>query len=563
MKLLLSIAAALLTSISMASAQVADTIYTNARVYTVNPAQPWAEAVAIDDGALIAVGSAKDASKFAGKDTRIVDLKGKMILPGFFDSHIHLENFYVTSKIAHKLFAIPPSKNTKEIAAAIRGFAKKFPHLKLIFGVNLTEELFPGSSPTRQFLDEIVPDRPVILITAAGHEALMNSTALKMVGITDATPDPLNGIIVRDKNGVATGFLKEAAQGQYAMPHLPVVTLKQHVEGMAELMPQLNGMGLTSIKHIHGQEIEARALKEIEKQGKLTLRVAIAWTYKSPLNPQPVEEQNAAIAGRMQWASDLIDPNYVKMNIDGIPTATGAMLEPYVGSKNRGLTFFDANSLAEEIIRFDPEMSGLVFHTVGDRGARQVLDALEIAKKKLGGLRGRTQLAHAIFIDQADIRRLRDADVTAEFSPVMWFEGGMNTIVWPMVGPERAARQLPMRDVADAGGRVVLGSDGPIFMQTPLASFETAVTRLPPDGGAKSPSAGQALTLAEAIAARTINAAYLNNSEDKVGSIEVGKLADLVIIDRDLFAIPITEVSEANVLVTVFGGEEVFNAKSR
>jgi predicted amidohydrolase YtcJ len=540
--------------------QAADTIYANAKVWTVNETQPWAEAVAIKDGKFIAVGSNADVTGLATKDTRIVDLKGKMILPGFFDSHIHLENFYVSLVIADKLFSIPPATSTKEIAASIRKFAEKYPKLELIFGTNLTDELFPGSSPTRQFLDEIVPDRPVIIITASGHEALMNTKALKLVGITNDTPDPVNGIIVRDKSGVATGFLKEAAQGKYAMPHLPGVTLAQHVDGMKGLMPQLNATGLTSVKHIHGQEIEAKALKEVEKQGKLTLRVAIAWTYKSPLNPQTLEEQEAAIAGRMQWASDLIDPNYVKMNIDGIPTATAGMLEPYVGSKSRGLTFFDTNGLAEEIIRFDPEMSGLVFHTVGDRGARQVLDALEIAKKKLGRLRGRTQLAHGIFIDQADIPRLKKFDVTVEFSPIMWFEGGMNTIVWPMVGPERAAKQLPMRDVADAGGRVVIGSDGPIFMQTPLASIETAVTRLPPDGGAKSPSAGQALTLAEAIAARTINSAYLSNAEDKLGSIEVGKLADFVVLDRNLFEVSIEEVSETKVLMTVLGGKKVFTA---
>ena len=163
MRILAYTAGAILAGATAAYAQVADTIYTNGRVYTVDASQPWAEAVAIEDGKFIAVGSAKDVGKFADKDTRIVDLKGKMILPGFFDSHIHLENFYVSQVIADKLFTIPPATSTKEIAASIRKFAEKYPKLELIFGTNLTDELFPGSSPTRQFLDEIVPDRPVII----------------------------------------------------------------------------------------------------------------------------------------------------------------------------------------------------------------------------------------------------------------------------------------------------------------------------------------------------------------------------------------------------------------
>ena len=538
----------------------ADTIYTNARIYTVDPEQRWAEAVAIEDGAFIAVGTAAEVATFAGDDTRVVDLEGKMILPGLFDSHIHLENFYRGEKIADRVLSLPPVTSTDEIAAAISEFAAKRPDLELIFGMNLPNELFPGSSPTKEFLDAIVPDRPVVLITASGHEALINSVALELNGITNETADPEHGVIVRDESGAATGFLKEAAQGQYAMPYLPPVTLEQHIEGMGDLIPVLNSQGLTSVKHIHGQAIEAEALNAIEKQDRLTLRVAIAWTYKSPLNPQPLAEQEAAIDERMKWDTARIDPNYVKMNIDGIPTETAAMLEPYVGTDSLGMNFFGAEGLAEEIVRFDSEVSGLVFHTVGDRGARLVLDALEIARERLGALKGRPQLAHANFIDDADLPRLKTEDLTAEFSPIMWFEGGMNAAIWPMIGPERTARQFPMRSVADAGGRVVIGSDGPIFMQSPLASIETAVTRMPPEGGAPSPSAAEALTLEEAIAARTIHSAYLSNAEDKVGSIEVGKLADLVVIDRDLFAIPIEEVSEAQVLVTVVDGEEVFKA---
>ncbi|MGI9508863.1 MAG: amidohydrolase family protein [Geminicoccaceae bacterium] len=190
-----------------------------------------------------------------------------------------------------------------------------------------------------------------------------------------------------------------------------------------------------------------------------------------------------------------------------------------------------------------------------------MLDAMEIARERLGKLQGRYQLAHGMFIADEDTARFAEHDLTVEFSPVLWFPNLLNNVVFAMVSPERAARYFPMRSVADAGARVVIASDGPLYLQTPVASFETAVTRRPPEGGPKNPSIGEAITLKEAIASRTINAAYLAFAEDELGSIETGKLADFIVLDRDLFAIPIDEISEAQVLKTVVKGEVVYEAE--
>ena len=540
----------------------ADTIYTNARIYTVNTERPWAEAVAVRGNTFIAVGSTDDVLMYADDETEVIDLAGKMILPGFFDPHIHLEDFYLPNMAKDRMLLLPPLKSIEEIRETIATYAADHPDLDVIFGKDLPNELFPNDSPTRGFLDAFIPDRAVVLLTVSGHEALLNGKALELAGITATTPDPENGEIVRDTTmGEATGFMKEAAYGKFAMPFQPALTLEQHTDGMAETIALLNAEGITSVKHIHAQELEVQALHALDRADKLNLRVATAWTYKSPLNPVPVSVQELAIEQRAQYASDRIYPNHIKVNIDGIPTATAAMLEPYEGTNNLGMNYYDTEPLAEMIKRYDPAMDSIVFHTVGDRGARIVLDALEQARDELGSLHSRPQLAHAHFIADTDFPRMQAVNLTAEFSPIMWFEGGLTNAIWNMVGEERTRRYMPLGSAKRAGVRVVIGSDGPILYQTALASMESAVTRLPPGGGNPSTSADEAITLAEAIAARTIDSAYLNNKEHETGSIEVGKLADFVVIDRDLFAIPIEEVSDAKVLLTVIDGQAVYTAE--
>ena len=492
-----------------------------------------------------------------------MDLKGKMILPGLFDAHIHPRNVYTAAALADQVLMLPGDAPPEKLAEMIRDFAKAHPDLEYIFGANLPEEQFDGE-PTSAWLDAIVPDRPVYLISATGHEALLNTAAMNLAEIDEDPPDPRNGIIVRDpETGEATGFLKEAAMGKYAMQWLPVISVEQHVEGLSEALPSIASSGVTSIKWMHAELTEVKALHILDKTKGLPIRVAAAWTYDSPTRAyQSVEDQRAAIEKYKSFITERLDPTYVKVNIDGIPSETAAMLEPYVGGdgSNFGLSFFDAESLAEEIVRFEQMgLRGMVFHTVGDRGTRIVLDGMALAKERLGELKGRYQNAHALFISEEDMPRCADLGLVNEFSPILWFPDPFNDLMNEVLGPERNSRFFPMRSVLDAGGKIVLASDGPLYMQSPLASIESAVTRKRPEGGEQHPSFAEAITLEEAIAARTINSAYLSFDEDELGSIEVGKLADFVIIDRDLFAIPIDEVSEAQILTTVVEGEVVFD----
>lgn len=580
-----AIAMLLAIAASGAHAEDADTIYTNARVWTVNPDQEWAEAFAVDDGRFVAVGSAEQVAALAGDETETIDLSGAMVLPGLYDSHLHPRGWYTPAILAESILMIPGDAGPDVAAGLIRDFVEARPELEYLFAANLPNELFDGE-PTVEWLDAVVSDRPAYVVTATGHEAVLNTPAIELAGIDVDTPDPRNGIVARDpETGEATGYMKEAAMGLYAMQWLPDLDVDTHAAGIRDLMPFFASQGLTSIRFQQGEPNEVEALHQLATAEGLPLRVSVAWSYDAPTRAyQSVEDQLAGIERFEALTAPRLDPSFVKVNIDGIPTETAAMLEPFVTDTmveeifepdtaamfdplngdegDRGLIFFDEEGLADDIVRFEElGLSGMVFHTVGDRGARLVLDAMEIARDRLGNLNGRYQLAHAMFISNEDMPRFADLDLTAEFSPILWFPNPLIDVVGGMVGDERAARYFPMRSVADAGGRVVIASDGPLFMQTPLASIETAVTRRPPDGGPQDPSFDEAISLEEAIAARTINSAYLDFAEDELGSIETGKLADFVVLDRDLFAIPIDEVSEAQVLMTVVEGEVIFQAQ--
>ncbi len=544
-------------------ARSADTIYTNARVWTVNPDQAWAEAFAVRDGRFVAVSSADEVSALAGDGTETIDLEGAMVLPGLYDIHLHPRGWYIGEILSESVLMIPGDAGPDAAAQLIRDFVAANPDIEYLFAANLPNELFDGE-PTSAWLDTAVSDRPAYVATATGHEAVLNSQAMALTGIDADTPDPRNGIIERNPiTGEATGYMKEAAMGLYAMQWLPELDVETHAEGMRDVLAFLATQGITSVRAQHGELPEVEALNQLATSEGLPIRVSVAWTYDAPTRAfQSVEDQLAAIERYQDLIAPRLDPTFVKVNIDGIPTETAAMLEPYLHNEDdRGPIFYDASGLADLIVQFEETgLRGMVFHNVGDRGARLVLDAMEIAQDRLGELSGRYQLAHSLFIADEDLPRMAELDLTAEFSPVLWFPNPHNDVVTDVIGEERIARMFPMRSMIDAGGRIALASDGPLFMQTPMASIESAVTRRPPDGGPLDLASAEAITLEEAIAARTIHSAYLDLAEDERGSIETGKLADFVVLDRDLFAIPIEEVSEAQVLKTVVEGDVVYEA---
>ena len=566
--------------------QAADAIYTNARVWTVNPDQEWAEAFAVKDGKFVAVGSAEEVAALAGDGTETIDLEGDMVLPGFHDMHVHADNMYRMSMLEGEYVLLPGDAGPDEAAALIRAFAESRPDLPYIPGFNLGAELFDNNEATAEWLDTAVSDRPAYIITATGHEGVMNTLALEQSGIDADTPDPRNGIISRNpETGEATGFVKENAMGFYISPFMPRVDTAEHVAGFRTVLQDYPSLGITSIRIPMTELDENVALHELATTEGLPIRVSSAWAFDSTGQAaRSLDDVAAEIAQFKELTAPRFDPAYVKIFMDGIPTETASMLEPYVtvggvdelfepdtaamvdpimggDPGDRGLLFWDVERLANTIVRLEEMgMRGMMFHSVGDRATQVALDAMEIARDRLGGLNGRYHLAHSFILSDEDLARLAELDLTAEFSPVVWFPNPMNDTFNSMVGPERAARVFPMRSAIDAGARIVLASDAPLYYEPPLSALESAVTRANPHTGGPQDAAGaQAITLEEAIAAHTINAAYMAFAEDKVGSIEPGKFADFVVLDRDLFAIPIEDVSEAQVLATVVEGTVVFN----
>ena len=545
-----------------AKAQSADTVYTNGKIYTLNDKQPWAEAVAIKDGEFLVVGSSADVDAVTGDGTKVVDLQGQFAMPGAHDTHVHIEQAYITDMVGDALLSFPSDASVQEMQELLKEYAENNPNLEVLFAQGLPLAAFPNNSPTKEFIDKVIPDRPVVMLSSTEHEGLLNSVALEMEGITAETEAPEGGEIVKDENtGEPIGLLKETAAGKWAWKHYPKITPDQHEKGLLATIKYLNSIGLTSVKQQHAKNPIATAARSLEKDGNLSMRIGLSWTYRGPLEPMPLEEQEIMIAERGRFSSDLIKTEFVKLSGDGNAGTTGFVIDPYLVTGDNGLPVFTSvEALFAEVEKWDQMGVGVTFHSSGDGANRQMIEALEMVKDKHGALKARHQLGHATLIHPDDIPRLIALDITPEFSPVMWYPGDFPEAQREQLGDDRMSRWYPINSVAQGGGRFVLASDGPLFWHEPLQTIETAVTRQAPGGGAGALNPDEAIDLASAIRAVTLNSAYLMNQEGSVGSIEEGKRADMVVIDKNLFDIPATDISSSKVQLTIFDGEVVYDA---
>ena len=542
-------------------AETADVVYLNGRIYTVNENQPWAEAVAIKDGKFIAVGSETDVKKMVNNKTEVVDLNGKFVMPGLHDQHVHIEQAYKGEILGEKLLTYPEDVDTSEEAAKLlKEFASKNPDAKVLFGQNLEYGVFATIS--NKWIDEAVPDRPVVILSSTEHEGILNSKALEMERLTTETPSPEGGEIEKDKNGQLTGWLKETAAGKWAWKHYPQVSPEEHKKGLQATIAYLNSIGVTTVKQQHAKNPIAMAAKSLEQEGKLHARIGLSWTWKGPLEPMPLEEQEKMIAARGQFSSDLIKTEYVKLSGDGNAGSTGYVLEPYLQTGDRGINFFTDDSLFKEVEKFDRMGMGITIHATGDAANRQMINALEQVKKKHGELKARHQLAHASMIHPKDFARLKDLDITAEFSPVVWWNTEFVKAQVPQIGDERMRYWYPMKSILKNGGRIVIASDGPLMWQDTFQRLESAITRIAPDGNTSPLAPHEAINLFEGIKAMTLDSAYLMNIEEEVGSIEVDRWADMVVLNQNLFKIPVEQIDSTKVLLTIFNGKVVFDNNS-
>jgi predicted amidohydrolase YtcJ len=542
---------------SAVEAPGADTVFLNGHVYTIDDDRSWAEAVAVSDGRITYVGSNAAAEELIGADTTVVDLDGRMMMPAFQDSHIHP----IMAGVEASSCNLNELDDLTAYRSVIGEYAAANPDLPWITGGGWSMPVFgPGGSPSKSIIDELVPDRPVYLSSKDGHTGWANSRALEIAGITPDTPNPPDGVIDRDpETGEIIGSLQEGAM-DLVTRHIPPTTLEDQIAGMRYSRDLLHSYGITSINDAIVYRKDLETYEAMEQQGELKLRVvpSLWWDRNGGL-----EQVETFKALRDEFdKGGLLRPTTVKIMQDGVlENYTAAMLEPYlVAGGTRGIPMVDPELLKRAVTLLDAEDFQVHFHAIGDAAIRQSLDAVEEALIENGQRGNRHHISHLQVIHPDDIARFAELDVIANFQP-LWAiaDDYVLELNLPFIGEERTSWMYPIKSVQDAGGMIAFGSDWSVSTANPFPQIETAVTRRDA-AGEPTPefTPGERIDLESALVAFTINAAFLNKHDDQTGSIEVGKLADLIVIDRNLFDIDPADISETRVLLTLFGGEPVY-----
>lgn len=533
----------------------ADMLLRNGVIYTVDAARRWAEAVAVRDGRIVFVGSNKDAKSFTGARTRVIDLQGKLVLPGFHDSHVHP----ISGGIELGECNLNDATNEAEVEEIIRRYAQANPATKWIRGGGFQLPIFPGGNPHKSALDKIVSDKPAFFSAADGHSAWVNSRALQLAGITKATPDPTNGRIERDPaTGEPSGTLRESAMDLVAR-HLPAHTPQDYLDGLRRGLKLAAGFGITSLQEASAGEEYLKAYAELDGRGELTAHVSVS-LYADPA--KGISQIARLKELRRKYQSKSLRVNTVKIFADGVIEGhTGALLEPYLDRPNdAGKSNWEPDELNKTITALDREGFQVHVHAIGDRAIRMTLDAFEKARAENGVRDSRHHMAHIQLINPTDLPRFRRLGVVANFQPLWAYADTYITkLTEPVLGAERSRWLYPIASVAKTGAVFAFGSDWSVSSMNPLEAIKVAVTRRGTDEGeGKAWIAEELVDLPLMIAGYTINGAYLNFQEREVGSVEVGKAADLIVLDRNLFESPRSEIHKAKVLLTLLRGKEIY-----
>ncbi|HEU4526317.1 MAG TPA: amidohydrolase [Actinomycetota bacterium] len=551
----------------MAANGSADLVLVNGAVYTVDAARRWARGVAVRDGRIVAVGTDDDIRDLVGSRTEIVDLRGRLLLPGFQDAHVHppAAGVDMLECDLHDLSDLDGYR------ARIREYAEAHPDLEWILGGGWSMDVFPGGTPTKDLLDDIVPERPVYLPNRDGHGAWVNSEALKLARVTRDTPDPRDGRIERDQLGEPSGTLHEGAM-QLVAEHAPEPTPGEWEQGLIAAQAYLHSLGITAWQDaiVGGPYPSLETYGALADRGALTARVvgALWWDRYRGLEQIP-----DLIDARAQGASGRFAPTTVKIMVDGVcENFTAAVLEPYLDADgrptdNRGISFVDPELMKEAVTRLDAEGFQVHFHALAERAVREALDAVEAAVVANGPGDGRHHLAHIQVVHPDDVPRFRELGAVANAQP-LWaaHESQMDDLTIPFLGEPRWRWQYPFGSLVRAGAMLAMGSDWSVSSPNPLEEIHVAVNRVMPDDYPYKVEnreiflPDERIDLSTAIAGFTIGSAYVNHLDRETGSIEVGKYADLAVVDRNLFAHPVEDIAGARVELTLVGGERVHAA---
>ena len=550
-----------------ATANPADRVLRNGAIYTVNEAQPWAEAVAIADGRFVAVGTNDEIDAFIGEDTEVTDLLGRMAMPGIFDIHIHPVDGSMAA-----LFdcSFPFTSTVEEILEHVAGCVSEAEAGEWIRGGQWAVGLATlDQSIDAELLDTVAPDNPVFLMDSTVHNAWVNTLALERLEIGPDTPDPPGGSIVRDSDGAPNGILIDDA-AYNAISTLPDYSREQYEEALAWIVEMLNGYGVTGFKDAIAEAGALRAYNALDRTGRLSARVAASLIWKRAWI-QGHEEHMLNIEQRDAFRSERVNPDFIKIFLDGIaPSRTAYMLEPYqphdaFPPDHLGEPLHDLATLTEDVANFDAQGLTVKMHAIGDAALRQGLDAIEAARATNGPSGLRHEISHAGLMHADDIGRFAALGAVPELAPILWYPvPGLVEAQTAAIGRERADFSFPIRSLVESGAEPAYGSDWPAVVQTPnpWPGVEALLTRQDPylEDPQEYKWAEQAVDLETALEIVTINGARALKVEDVAGSIEVDKSADLIVLDRNLFEIPAPDIADTQVLTTVFEGHTVHEA---
>jgi predicted amidohydrolase YtcJ len=555
----------------------ADTVFVHGGVYTVDAASSWAQAVAVRGEHIVAVGTDQQVLALCGPHTEVVDLTGKMLVPGFQDAHVHscgggLDRLRCDLSAKHSV---------GEYLETIAAYAKANPDAEWILGSGWSMDQFPGGTPDRATLDTVLPGRPAFLVNRDYHAAWANTRALELAGIDANTPDPVGGRIQREPGGGPQGTLHEGAMP--LVRHLAGQTSAEDIEkGILVGQAYLHSLGITAWQEaIVGDYAPVpnsrQAFPALARRGDLTGRVVGALFWDRSRDSADIDEQvEELIAHRASSTAGTYRPTTVKIMLDGVcENFTARMLEPYLDasgapSGNCGLSYLTSEDLPQIVTKLDAAGFQVHIHTIGDGAVRDALDAIETARATNGWTDNRHHLAHIQVVHPDDIPRFRRLGVAVNGQP-LWaaYEPQMIELTLPFLGPERTGWQYPFGSLLRSGAVIAFGSDWPISTPDVMQGIHVAVNRTVPAGylyGGDDPRESEAflpeqrITLAQAIRAYTMGSAHVNHLDEVSGSTEVGKYADLAVVSQNLFALDPSEISTANVELTMVGGRVVHAA---
>jgi predicted amidohydrolase YtcJ len=545
----------------------ADLVFTGGPVFTANTVRSRASAVAVTGGRIVAVGG-DEVHELIGPKTELIDLRGRMLVPGFQDAHVHP----VWGGLDMLRCDLSEYGTAAEYLEAIGEFAAAHADDEWILGGGWQMSAFPGGTPTAAELDRVVPDRPAFFPNRDGHGAWVNSAALRLAGIDKATPDPADGRIERDADGNPSGTLHEGAMA-LVNRLLPDEPLERLTEALLVGQRYLHSYGITAwqdaIVGSYGDAGDpAPAYLRAAADGTLTARVvgAIWWDRTQGLEqiPSILERRERYRGGRFAATS-------VKVMQDGVAeNFTASMLEPYCDghghfTDNSGISFVPPEILNEAVPILDAEGFQVHFHAIGDRAVRECLDAVEHALARNGRRNNRHHIAHIQVVHPEDIPRFRDLGVAANMQS-LWatFEPQMVDLTLPFLGSPRDAWQYPFGDLLRSGAVLAAGSDWSVSTPDPLAAIHVAVNRTAAPGYEEGEYDAflpeQAIDLATSLTAYTAGSAWVNHLDETTGTIEAGKFADLALLDRDPFDRPADEIGQTRVLQTFVEGRRVYAA---